>query len=254
VLENGRADERVSRGQASERAVCVCEAVSVEKRARRPPLPTAVVCPPGRRRRRRLAITAILFITAVEECCSPAKPHARSTSASSTIPLHFIQRNIQVENSCDHPFPQPPPLSPSPNSLTQTLALSLTFSVFPPPAADHPPKERMVNVTTSTTGRCDLLLTPLKVAVAHIVGSLFNLFTPPATSIAHQRLGDARNRVTFSRCMLDLVGHDGMIVPLICAPAALRPSDELRVVQACQVCASYLLPIARTCFGDARDR
>jgi hypothetical protein len=58
-LENGRADERVSRGQASERAVCVCEAVSVEKGARRPPLPTAVVCPPGRRRRRRLAITAV---------------------------------------------------------------------------------------------------------------------------------------------------------------------------------------------------
>jgi hypothetical protein len=29
-LENERADERVSRGQASERAVCVCEAVSVE--------------------------------------------------------------------------------------------------------------------------------------------------------------------------------------------------------------------------------
>jgi hypothetical protein len=58
-LENGRADERVSRGQASERAVCVYEAVSVEKGARRPPLPTAVVCPPGRRRRRRLAITAV---------------------------------------------------------------------------------------------------------------------------------------------------------------------------------------------------
>jgi hypothetical protein len=58
-LENGRADERVSRVQASERAVCVCEAVSVVKRARRPPLPTAVVCPPGRCRRRRLAITAI---------------------------------------------------------------------------------------------------------------------------------------------------------------------------------------------------
>jgi hypothetical protein len=57
-LENGRADERVSRGQASERAVCVCEAVSVEMGARRPPLPTAVVCPPGRRRRLRLAITA----------------------------------------------------------------------------------------------------------------------------------------------------------------------------------------------------
>jgi hypothetical protein len=56
-LENGRADERVSRGQASERAVCVCEAVSVEMGAR-PPLPTAVVCPPGRRRRLRLAITA----------------------------------------------------------------------------------------------------------------------------------------------------------------------------------------------------
>ena len=59
-LENGRADERVSRGQASERAVCVCEAVSVEMGARRPPLPTAVVCPPGRRRRLRLAITAVL--------------------------------------------------------------------------------------------------------------------------------------------------------------------------------------------------
>jgi hypothetical protein len=59
-LENGRADERVSRGQASERAVCVCEAVSVEKGARRPPLPTAVVYPPGRRRHRRLAITAVL--------------------------------------------------------------------------------------------------------------------------------------------------------------------------------------------------
>jgi hypothetical protein len=57
-LENGRADERVSRGQASERAVCVCEAVSVEMGGR-PPLPTAVVCPPGRRRRRRLAITAV---------------------------------------------------------------------------------------------------------------------------------------------------------------------------------------------------
>jgi hypothetical protein len=59
-LENGRADERVSRGQASERAVCVCEAVSVEMWAHRPPLPTAVVCPPGRRRRRRLAITAVM--------------------------------------------------------------------------------------------------------------------------------------------------------------------------------------------------
>jgi hypothetical protein len=46
-LENGRADERVSRGQASERAACVCEAESVEQGARRPPLPTAVVCPPG---------------------------------------------------------------------------------------------------------------------------------------------------------------------------------------------------------------
>ena len=57
-LENGRADERVSRGQASERAVYVCEAVSVEMGARRPQLPTAVVCPPGRRRRLRLAITA----------------------------------------------------------------------------------------------------------------------------------------------------------------------------------------------------
>ena len=54
-LETGRADER---GQESERAVCVCEAVSVEKGARRPPLPAAVVCPSGGRRRRRLAITA----------------------------------------------------------------------------------------------------------------------------------------------------------------------------------------------------
>jgi hypothetical protein len=59
-LENGRVDERVSRGQASERAVCVCEAVSVEKGARRPPLPAAVVCPLGGRRRRRLAVTADL--------------------------------------------------------------------------------------------------------------------------------------------------------------------------------------------------
>ena len=60
IIINGRSDERVSRGQASERPVCVCEAVSAEKGARRPPLPTAVVCPPGRRRRRRLAITAVL--------------------------------------------------------------------------------------------------------------------------------------------------------------------------------------------------
>ena len=61
-LENGRADERVSRGQASERAACVCEAVSVEsveKGARRLPLPAAVVCPPAGRRRRRLAITVV---------------------------------------------------------------------------------------------------------------------------------------------------------------------------------------------------
>ena len=46
-LENGRVGERVSRGQASERAVCVCEAVSVEKGARvwarRPPLPGCFV-------------------------------------------------------------------------------------------------------------------------------------------------------------------------------------------------------------------
>jgi sugar phosphate isomerase/epimerase len=41
--------------QASERAVCVYEAISVEKGARRPPLPAAVVCPPGGRRRRRSA-------------------------------------------------------------------------------------------------------------------------------------------------------------------------------------------------------
>ena len=35
-------DERVCRGLPSERAVCVCEAVSVEKRACRRPLPAAV--------------------------------------------------------------------------------------------------------------------------------------------------------------------------------------------------------------------
>ena len=35
------------RGQASERAVCVCVAVSVEKGARRPPLLAAVVCGGG---------------------------------------------------------------------------------------------------------------------------------------------------------------------------------------------------------------
>jgi hypothetical protein len=58
-LENGGADERVSRGQASERVVCVCESVSVEKGSRRPTLPTAVVCPPGRRRHLCLAITAV---------------------------------------------------------------------------------------------------------------------------------------------------------------------------------------------------
>jgi hypothetical protein len=70
-LENGRADERVSRGQASERAVCVCEAVSVEMGARRPPLPTAVVCLPGRRRRlapRHNSSFCSVFITTVGLC------------------------------------------------------------------------------------------------------------------------------------------------------------------------------------------
>ena len=42
-------DERVCRGLPSERAVCVCEAVSVEKGARRRPLPAAVVFPPAGR-------------------------------------------------------------------------------------------------------------------------------------------------------------------------------------------------------------
>jgi hypothetical protein len=64
-LENGLANERVSRGQAIERTVCVCEAVSVEMGARRPPLPTAVVCPPGPHRRRRLAITAVAPLVVV---------------------------------------------------------------------------------------------------------------------------------------------------------------------------------------------
>jgi hypothetical protein len=35
----------VSRGQASERAVFVCEEVSVEKGAHRPLLPDVIVCP-----------------------------------------------------------------------------------------------------------------------------------------------------------------------------------------------------------------
>jgi hypothetical protein len=70
-LENGSADERVSRGQASERAVCVCEVVSVERGARRPPLPAAVVCPPGGRRRRRLAITAVLYEGDPENAYAP---------------------------------------------------------------------------------------------------------------------------------------------------------------------------------------
>jgi hypothetical protein len=52
-LENGRADERVSRGQASDRSVCVCDEVSVEMGARHPQLRT-----PGRRRSRRLTIAA----------------------------------------------------------------------------------------------------------------------------------------------------------------------------------------------------
>ena len=60
-LENGHVDKRVSRGQAINRLVCVCQAVSVEKGARSPPLLTAVVCPPGRRRRRHLAITAVVL-------------------------------------------------------------------------------------------------------------------------------------------------------------------------------------------------
>jgi hypothetical protein len=42
----------VSRGRASEQSEGVYEAVSVEKGARRPPLPAAVACPPGGRRRR----------------------------------------------------------------------------------------------------------------------------------------------------------------------------------------------------------
>jgi hypothetical protein len=65
----------MSRGQASERAVSVCEAVSVEKGASRPPLPTAVVCPPGRRRRRRLAITAHVV------------PHPESLAAQAAYPF-----------------------------------------------------------------------------------------------------------------------------------------------------------------------
>ena len=51
----------MSRGRASKQSVGVYQAVSVEKGARRPPLPAAVVCPPGGRRGRRLAITADLL-------------------------------------------------------------------------------------------------------------------------------------------------------------------------------------------------
>jgi hypothetical protein len=83
-LENGHADERVSRGQASERAVCVCEAVSVEMGARRPPLQMAVVCPPGRCCRLRLAITAVS-----EVCNQPLKlPLWHLTVHISTNDLH----------------------------------------------------------------------------------------------------------------------------------------------------------------------
>ena len=58
----------MSRGRASEQLVCVYEAVSVEKGARRPLLPAAVACPPGCRRR-RLAITAegSMMITAINQ-------------------------------------------------------------------------------------------------------------------------------------------------------------------------------------------
>jgi hypothetical protein len=52
-LENGRADERVGRGQAGERVMC--EAVSVEKGARRL-LPAAVVCPPAPRHNGRFLL------------------------------------------------------------------------------------------------------------------------------------------------------------------------------------------------------
>jgi hypothetical protein len=61
-LENGCAHDRVSRRQASERAVCVYEAVSVDKWARRPPLPAAVVCPPGRKS------SCVAFATGLKDC------------------------------------------------------------------------------------------------------------------------------------------------------------------------------------------
>jgi hypothetical protein len=58
TLENERAEERMSMGQVSERAVCMYEAVSVAIGARRPPPPAADAFPQEGRRRRRLAITA----------------------------------------------------------------------------------------------------------------------------------------------------------------------------------------------------
>ena len=71
---------------------------------------------------------------------------------------------------------------------------------IPPLAADHPPKERMANVTTCTTGGYEFVSRRFKVlAEARTVISLQTYFTLRATSIAHQRLGDARNHGTFSR-------------------------------------------------------
>jgi hypothetical protein len=111
-LENGRADERVSRGQASERAVRVCEAVSVEKGARRPPLQTAVVCPPGRCRRRRLAITAAEMFIPREQQQNPGcqeemkcntRLHTADTLRNVILSCHSIRdaRNLSdVHSNC----------------------------------------------------------------------------------------------------------------------------------------------------------
>jgi hypothetical protein len=94
-LENGRADdERVSRGQASERTVCVCEVVSVEKGARRPPLPAAVVCPPGG----RLAITARESVEA-EESEDPEGTVRPGDQRARVYQVTRSSRNRQVQES-----------------------------------------------------------------------------------------------------------------------------------------------------------
>ena len=101
----------MSRGRASEQSVCVYEAVSVEKGARRPPQPAAIACAPGGRRRRRLAITAevscqrqcqminVLPVAWCEEGQSFRSP-LRKKSFSPLDPRDTI--NLEVGNAINH--------------------------------------------------------------------------------------------------------------------------------------------------------